>query len=1328
MEFHPDNRVVYNEIKENISIMVPFVGAGLTSFAYGTWAGVLKKLAKKLTNSKNQKIVYSLIRNEELEKAAQSLEDFRGAANISKDIAKYFSPDVFNKKCNILKNEPIYLLPPLFPGLVLTTNFDIGLEITYRIWNREFQEVLHPGHSEKLRQLLRQTAEGNLFKFHGTVNGRSIEYENLVFTYEQYKMHYGENSILVKDLKKCLESKVVLFLGCSLKNDWTMKVLQEILQPGDYHYTIIGCKKAERDEKILTLEKKHIRAILYENNRYEAVKIVLEHLLKEIMPEAYEKNFFHTNIQELHKSIISFDDNLLFTPFYDRKEEIKELKDFLENEEIPFRWWAITGSSGIGKSRLVHEFQKQISEKWDFYELTQEDYENLLKISSHFTRNTLIVADDVEEHARKLGVWMECLTKLNCGFAIRILLIGRQIEEEYEKEGWNQSLHISLSSGKDKKFIKDKQLLFMPEDSQKRPTLQSFLLATQMSGKFPWEQQLYLDISNRLMIKNMCFQHNYLELKPLPDSVLLDIIRDYAYFFQKNSKINKEIPNKQMRINLLQILKTVDPSLCRPIYARIVTDAYISGNNLEQWNQENILSYLLEKEIHHLEFKIREVMGVNNADRKLFATCQYVQCIATVLQGIPVKYLQEQCSDVWEIILKRSELFESPLDLLYNLGLIDKGMFPALSPNLFGMFFVYNWMNKQQKDTIQSFLSAVWKVPRPTILFFNKMVEAYRDTLNSSAEKWDRLLLNRFPDSKDSIILYSMFLLNTIHYCNITSQCEKHFFQLEELANAHSEIKEIIIVFAYGMVNLIIKRETRGAQEMVKRLKELPTIYPYIPELSIAFARGLVNLGEKKDISNLQEIVDSLKSMVDEYYNMPEIVACYADSLVQLGNKLSDKDALGNVKELEDLVEKYPEELEIVITFSKGLYNLTIRQNKQNTEYGVKRLEQLMSLYPNNSEVAILFAKALFNLEVMQQGQEIFDTVKRLDDLTSLYPNIPDIAIEYAKSLVNLCSTKNLDKKRDIIRRFEQLVSIYPENPEIIILFSHGLINLSQEKKQVDYSIQKLKRLIARYPNIPNLQISLSKALFNSIQDISLSDAQKILAQLEVMVNTYPEIPDIIIFYAKALHRVAYKICGFNITYSNIWKKFKNLTKCYPDISPLIAEYATFLLNISAVLEEATKREIVEELQELFSLYPEIPEIKTAYSGSLVNLNIQKNNDCITAKQLEKLASSHPDFPEIITSYSTSLYNLTLNQSPEEVQETLKKLENLVVSHLNLGDVLINFAHSLISLSKKQNKDDAQKNLERLREIYTLYPDTSKINEVFDSLFSQLKAAIDKRP
>lgn len=1327
MEFHPDNRDVYNEIKENVSIMVPFVGAGLTSFAYGTWAGVLKKLAKKLTNLKNQKIVYSLIRNNELEKAAQSLEDFRGVANISKDIAKYFSPDVFNKKCNILKNEPIYLLPLLFPGLVLTTNFDIGLEITYRIWNREFQEVLHPGHSEKLRQLLRQTAESNLFKFHGTVNGRSIEYENLVFTYEQYKMHYGENSILVKDLKKCLESKVVLFLGCSLKNDWTMKILQEILQPGDYHYTIIGCKKSERDEKILALEKKHIRAILYENNRYEAVKIVLEHLLKEIMPEAYEKIFLHTNKLKLHESIISFEDNMLFTPFYGRKAEIKELNDFLKDKEIPFRWWAITGSSGIGKSRLVYEFQKQISEKWDLFELIQKDYENLSKISSRFMRNTLIIADDVEEHARELGAWMDCLAKLKYGFAIRVLLIGRQIEGVHGKDGWNQSLHISLSSGKDKKFIKNTPLIFMPEDSQKQSTLQSFLLATQMSGKFPWEQQLYLDISNRLMIKNMCFHHNYLELKPLPDSALLDIIKDYAYYFQRNCNINKEIPNKQMQINLLQVLKTVDPSLCRPIYARIVTDAYMSENNLERWNQEKLLSYLFEKELHHLEFKIREVMGLNISDRILFATCQYMQCIATVLQGIPVKNLPEQCSDVWEIILKRSELFESPLDLLYNLGLVDKGMFPALRPDLFGMFFVYNWMNKQQKDTIQSFLSVVWKIPRPTILFFSKMVEAYSDTLNSSAEKWDRLLLNRFPDSKDSVILYSMFLLNTIHYCNITSQCEKHFLQLEDLANANTEIKEIIIVFAYGMVNLIIKQETRSAQEMVKRLRDLQSNYSYIPELSIAFARGLVNLGEKKDVSNLQEIVDNLKRMVEEYYNIPEIIACYGDSLVQLGNKMSDQEMLGNVKKLEDLVEKYPED-QIVITLSKGLYNLTIRKNMQNIGYGVKRLEQLLRLYPNNSEVAILFAKALFNLEVAQQGQEVFGTVKRLDDLTSLYPNIPGIAIEFAKSLVNLCSEKNLHKKWDIIRRFEQLVSINSENPEIIILFSQGLLNLSQEKSQLQYSIQKLRRLIARYPNIPDLQISLSKALFNSINHLSLSDAKKILEQLEVMVNTYPEIQDIIIFYAKALHRVGYKICGIDISQNNIWGKFKNLTKCHPDIPLLVAEYATFLLNISTITEEVTKREIVEELQELFILYPEIPEIKTAYGGSLVNLNIQKNNDCLTARQLEKLALSHPEFPEIITSYSTSLYNLALNQGPEEMQETLKKLENLVVAHLNLGEVLINFAHSLITLSKKQDKDDAKKNLERLRGIYTLYPDTPKINEVFDILFSQLEATIAKRP
>lgn len=55
MEFHPDNKYVYNEIKRNLSALIPFVGAGLTQFAYYSWPDALAKLAEKITNKKSHK-------------------------------------------------------------------------------------------------------------------------------------------------------------------------------------------------------------------------------------------------------------------------------------------------------------------------------------------------------------------------------------------------------------------------------------------------------------------------------------------------------------------------------------------------------------------------------------------------------------------------------------------------------------------------------------------------------------------------------------------------------------------------------------------------------------------------------------------------------------------------------------------------------------------------------------------------------------------------------------------------------------------------------------------------------------------------------------------------------------------------------------------------------------------------------------------------------------------------------------------------------------------------------------------------------------------------
>ncbi len=280
MRYHPDNIDVYNEIKNILPFLVPFVGAGLTQFAYCSWPQALEILSSKITDSDDNAHVKSVIDDGRYFEAAQLLENLRGENNLARDLANLFSPSKLVEKYDDLPSEAVSLLPQLFSGLVLTTNFDQTLEKVYINSGTPFNAVLYPGQSELLNQLLQQGKSYSLFKLHGTVTGDYIEYNRIIFTEKQYAQNYGEGSKLTLELKRCLQGKTMLFLGCSLKQDRTMDVLQTIVEPGQYHYAIISCAKSDRDKKIRELERMHIRAILYEEGHHEAVRMILEHLIE----------------------------------------------------------------------------------------------------------------------------------------------------------------------------------------------------------------------------------------------------------------------------------------------------------------------------------------------------------------------------------------------------------------------------------------------------------------------------------------------------------------------------------------------------------------------------------------------------------------------------------------------------------------------------------------------------------------------------------------------------------------------------------------------------------------------------------------------------------------------------------------------------------------------------------------------------------------------------------------------------------------------------------------------------------------------------------------
>lgn len=158
MAYHPDNADVYREIKQLLPRLVPFIGAGLTQFAYCSWPNALKTLSGKLTDSASAQKIADLINSKYYLDAAQLLEDFRTPANLARDLAGIFSADKLERKWGQLPQEPISLLPYLFPELVLTTNFDETLETVYRKGGHPFQAVFLPGHLGLLRQLMRQGA------------------------------------------------------------------------------------------------------------------------------------------------------------------------------------------------------------------------------------------------------------------------------------------------------------------------------------------------------------------------------------------------------------------------------------------------------------------------------------------------------------------------------------------------------------------------------------------------------------------------------------------------------------------------------------------------------------------------------------------------------------------------------------------------------------------------------------------------------------------------------------------------------------------------------------------------------------------------------------------------------------------------------------------------------------------------------------------------------------------------------------------------------------------------------------------------------------------
>lgn len=232
--------------------VVPFIGAGMSQpSGYPGWKAFLHKLWAKLDKDKAE--LDALLERGEYEEAAQLLAVLHG-------------PPLFNELVkNTFGNEkpivgPIQLLPYLFSGPVVTTNFDDVLKRCYEATNIFFSETLLGAQAQEFPSVL-ATKKPFLTKLHGTANSIA----NRVLTKDEYDRAYADPKTFNRVVSS-LCSTTLLFLGCGLSVDrlltlFKRRVEAEGHEGGAHHYAFLRAPSTGAELRIR-------EAFLIEHNIY----------------------------------------------------------------------------------------------------------------------------------------------------------------------------------------------------------------------------------------------------------------------------------------------------------------------------------------------------------------------------------------------------------------------------------------------------------------------------------------------------------------------------------------------------------------------------------------------------------------------------------------------------------------------------------------------------------------------------------------------------------------------------------------------------------------------------------------------------------------------------------------------------------------------------------------------------------------------------------------------------------------------------------------------------------------------------------------------------
>lgn len=386
-------------VKQMQNRVTPVIGAGLSVWAgYPTWS---KLLTEKASGTSVEQEVRDLLAKEAYEQAASRLEGFYRTNRFRSALRSAFDPAKLREAA-----RPAYQrrIPRLFPGPVVTTNYDVSLD---RLLNAPFVVTPESDFQDTELRSRIQKHERMLVKLHGTVDDPA----HMILTEQRYNETYGadpQHPDLSLPLPKALQSVFngapPLFLGCGLGPDRTCAVLHACKGASGFALLELPPETENPDEpckpklfqgdgaylpafaeRLDFLDGLELQVIWYPYKKHEAVGVLLEQLAKDLLPPDAGEALRKLEEQQYHGS----------AHFLGRDAQVRELADALQNPAV--KRLLVYGVAGIGKTEICKAAYRTLKQADPAFTMSPVDLTGASSMSEVLSRLSLALGFSAQD-------------------------------------------------------------------------------------------------------------------------------------------------------------------------------------------------------------------------------------------------------------------------------------------------------------------------------------------------------------------------------------------------------------------------------------------------------------------------------------------------------------------------------------------------------------------------------------------------------------------------------------------------------------------------------------------------------------------------------------------------------------------------------------------------------------------------------------------------------------------------------------------------------------------------------------------------------------------